>query len=168
MRNYERPRMPQNWSGEARNFYLALIDVLDRLHLPIKKDWLDDKLKAEISTPKEEDTGWVNLTLSNCTAWSDSDIPQIRKVGKLVFMRGGIRLNASLSSTGTIKIADIDERFTPKDTRAQLAVWNDSTSARNMAIQIPQDEGVINLRSRSSSSVSTSVYISLTASYPID
>lgn len=47
-RNYERPRMPQNWSGEARNFYLGLIEVLDKLHLPIRKEWLDSKVQEKL------------------------------------------------------------------------------------------------------------------------
>lgn len=53
-RNYERPRMPQNWSGEARNFYLGLIEVLDKLHLPIRKEWLDNKVQEKLD--KEVDT----------------------------------------------------------------------------------------------------------------
>lgn len=115
------------------------------------------------------DTGWVPITLTTaCTAWSDSDIPEIRRIGSVCYIRGGIRLASSLSSTGTVAIGNIDSQFVPGKTRAQMAVWNDSTSWRSTSLQIPEREGVINLRNRSGSSTSTSVYISLNSSYVID
>ena len=40
---------------------------------------------------KEEDTGWRNLEIVNGTVYSSDQIPQIRRIGKLVQIRGALK-----------------------------------------------------------------------------
>lgn len=37
-----------------------------------------------------EDTGWIELELQNCEAYSDDTAPEIRKIGNRVFLRGAV------------------------------------------------------------------------------
>lgn len=73
-REFDTPKMPGNWSGEAKNFYLGLIDVLEELHLPIREEWLSTELQDRLNgtgkglgggthyTYGEQDTGLKYVT----------------------------------------------------------------------------------------------------------
>lgn len=51
------------------------------------------------------DSGWQNLTLSGgASAYADSQIPQYRKIGKIVFLRGAVK---NISGACTIGILPI-------------------------------------------------------------
>lgn len=54
MRDYEQPKMPANWSGEAKNFYIGLVDVLDQLHEPVQESWLSSSLKQRLKAAEKE------------------------------------------------------------------------------------------------------------------
>lgn len=55
MRDYEQPKMPGNWSGEAKNFYIGLVEVLDQLHEPVQESWLSSALRERIKQVERED-----------------------------------------------------------------------------------------------------------------
>ena len=99
MRDYFQPKMPGNWSGEAKSFYLTLIEVLDGLHMPIHESWLSDELKSKITgvidkasksdySLEEKDTGikWHDgrniykrtfQFSSTSGSWVDVDVPEM-------------------------------------------------------------------------------------------
>lgn len=65
---------------------------------------LNDKMDAEFA-----DTGWVNLTLTNGSAFNSSNVPAIRMIGNRVYLRGIVK---GITTAGTI-IAALPVDCTP-------------------------------------------------------
>lgn len=67
--------------------------------------WKSGKTEVAATTLGEEkDTGWINLTLkNNFITYSGQNIPQYRKIGRAVYLRGLFKTSANVtSSTRTI------------------------------------------------------------------
>lgn len=65
------------------------------------------------------DSGWQDVTLTNCEAFDADREVKIRKIGDMVFLRGGIRLLSALpsgaagSGAGYVQLAALEGSFRP-------------------------------------------------------
>lgn len=88
------------------------------------EETLDQVLNAE------EDTGWLPLTLQNgVEAYSTNQVPQYRKVGKIVFVRGAVK---NITARDTV-IATLPAGFRPVGA-SHTYVQNTSQRTGNFAM----------------------------------
>lgn len=95
-----------------------------RNHFTSLEETVEELLNAE------SDTGWITLPLaSGITAYNEANIPQYRKVGKVVFIRGTVK---GVTARNTV-IGTLPEGFKPN--KANPYVQNTSLGTGNFATQ---------------------------------
>jgi len=113
-----------------------------------------------------EDTGWQALTLdSTCAQATDFAPCAVRRVGKLVLVRGAVNLTSSMTSSSTTPraLCTLPDGFRPPyNMRAGAAAGTNAT-----ALQIDAD-GTVKLWNHIGAALGTNQIISLTATFTID
>jgi hypothetical protein len=61
----------------------------------------------------DNDSGWLNLSLSGATAYSTGLQPRYRKVGDTVFLEGEMKLTSSLAAGGVTAIGTLPSGYRP-------------------------------------------------------
>lgn len=91
---------PKTWAaGEVVTEGMLNTEVRDKF----------DDLKTRFIT----DSGWVNITiLGGFTAQAGAEIPQVRKIGSVVYLRGGWT-NAGMAVNGTYSVGTIPSGYRP-------------------------------------------------------
>lgn len=113
-----------------------------------------------------DDTGWQALTLDSSCAQASGFAPcAVRRVGKLVLVRGAVNLTSSMTSSSTTPrtLCTLPSGFRPPyDMRAGSAAGTNAT-----ALQIDAD-GTVKLWNQIGAALGTNQIISLTATFTID
>jgi len=115
------------------------------------------------------DSGWQTVTLSGCTEYSDDWLVRVRKLKDAVYIRGGVKLNAALTSAapgstaGVLTILTLPSGFAPTYEAAYPIVL-DKSSNGYLYCRVGTD-GSVTLYNRSGYSVSSSVLIPLSITY---
>ena len=96
------PKVPQHTIGNLRNGDLIddcpVFEVhYDGINVTDVKKLLPVMSNLELLNGKLQDTGWVDVKMGNGIV-TDTQAPQVRRVGKLVYLRGVVRNNTSWST----------------------------------------------------------------------
>lgn len=90
------------------------------------------------------DSGWQNVSVAGgFAAMTGTELPQVRKIGKVVYLRGGW-LNTGMSASGTHTVGTVPAGFRPP-INAVCAVGS-STGAASAAMLLIQTGGQCELR----------------------
>lgn len=114
--------------------------------------------------PLDNKTPWESVTIIDnaITQWADTDPMNVCLQGDIAILRGGFKLNASLSNKSIRDIIELPIQYRP-EYRIMLPVVTDVGLAR-LTINT---NGVITLRNDSGSTISTTNFVALAGMYTI-
>ena len=110
-----------------------------------------------------QDTGWIALTLTNCTQASGWAECAYRLKAGIVYVRGAVTLSSSMSSSSTTSRTLTTLPMTARPAANMLV--NAGARANTTNIEIDSD-GTVSLWNRMGAAIGTSEVISITATFP--
>lgn len=119
---------------------------------------------------EDPDGGWKDLTLTSAfEAWGTSDLPQYRKIGPLVFIRGAVRTKTSIAAGSYTAIATLPTGFFSTVRRLQMPVLLATSGySQNGALYVDNASGNFQYRHLHTSALAAGNYLSLCCCFMTD
>lgn len=115
---------------------------------------------STVPTAYVHDTGWVTLALLNgAVAYGTDSIPQIRRIGNVIYLEGAIKN----MTAGNIDVATIPAEFLPRYNRQHVNIFG--SGGPSSAWQVQPGAGTIKFLGVSSGTVSATSWLVMTNSW---
>jgi hypothetical protein len=132
--------------GSTNTYALPYPELTDSANVPRDQKALAEAVEAALS-PYGSDSGWVNVTINAGFAVSVGNTPQVRRVGKAIYCRGG------LAPTGFAINAAHDAMTVPAGYRITSGAVNfrmGTNSGQSAASLFMGTNGVMSIRTNGS------------------
>ena len=109
-----------------------------------------------------ETGAWTTLSVQNASAWSGAYAPRYKRLGKMVFLSGGIALSAALAYRSSVAVASLPSGFRPAYDQALCAASDVGAVRLTVA-----PGGTVTLKNISGYQLATTHFVSLGCAFPL-